>query len=212
MFYNAVAVPTNAFHKILRLNALVAKLLATSLIIPVFLSMVACGVASIKYHMDPDLSGLSQLSSTGSSVYLKVIDSRSATPKLPADYDEVGGPTKETEVLRQKLLTQLKKSGFKIISKPLLADLTIEVEVITLNLAKKPSVFDSVLLAKSAIKLTVKRQGDQWAKIYKVSRMQTVANPANNTDATGIMNQVLTEQFRLFFSDPSLLDFANKPS
>ncbi|MDQ7048477.1 MAG: YajG family lipoprotein [Enterobacterales bacterium] len=69
-------------------------------------------------------------------------------------------------------------------------------------------MFDSSLMAKTAIKLVVHKQGQQWAKIYKVSRVQTVANPATDTDATGIMNQALTEQFQLFFNDPSLIDFS----
>ncbi|MDQ7048478.1 MAG: hypothetical protein Q9M92_02630 [Enterobacterales bacterium] len=89
------------------------------------LSLVACGAASIKYHMDPDLSGLEQLSKRGSNIYLKVIDSRPSSPKYPIDYSEVKGPPQIPEVLRQRLLTQLKKSGYKIISKPLLADLSL---------------------------------------------------------------------------------------
>ncbi len=188
------------------------KTLAQSLFSLLLVSLIACGSASISYQMDPDLSGLSQISYRGSNVSIKVIDNRPSTTQYPLDYSEVKGPQQTSKILRQKLLTQLKKSGFKIINNPLLADLSIEVEILTLQLSKKPSVFDSSLLAKSAIKLVVRKQDQQWAKIYKVSRMQTVANPATDTDATGIMNQVLTEQFQLFFDDPSLIDFTNKSS
>ncbi len=187
------------------------KTLLQSLITLCFASLLACGSASIKYQMDPDLTGIKQLSKRGASVYLNINDSRTSPAEFPIDFSPVDGPQQTTKVLRDIILKQLKLNGFKIINNPLLADLSIDVDILTLKLGMKPSMFDSVFLAKSAVKLTLKRQDEQWAKIYKVSREQTVANPATDADATGIMNQVLTEQFQRFFNDPSLIEFANKP-
>ena len=171
-----------------------------------------CNPAMLKYQLDPEFSQLNQLAGNAQIVALKVIDTRadSSSSTYNTDQKVISGPAEETKLLQSKLIDLLKKSGYKIISKPLLADIAFKIEIANLELTIESSTFKSIIRGKSEIKLTANRHSQQWSKIYRATRQQEIANPANNLDATGVVNQMLTKQFSSMFADESLRKFLSK--
>ena len=79
-----------------------------------------------------------------------------------------------------------------------------------LALSIQASTFKSTIKASSVFTLTIRRNGEQWSKIFRAARTQEVANPVNQNDATGVMNQLLSKQLSNAFSDPALMQFLSK--
>lgn len=167
----------------------------------------ACNPAALKYQLDPEIAYLNQLSEETKIVALKVIDARTAISPDNTKQNIISGPGDEAKILQDKLITQLKQNGFKIISKPLLADIAFEIEITQLALTMETSTFKSIIRGKSEIKLTASKQGTKWSKVFRATREQEVANPANDLDVTGVINQMLTKQFSNIFTDQSLTEF-----
>ncbi len=182
-------------------------------LIKIFITLTAmillsgCNPATLKYQLDPEFTHLDELSEKAKIVALKVVDARSTATPDNANQKAVSGPTNEAKVLQDKLISLLKKNGYKIISKPLLADIAFEIEITKLQLSIESSTFKSIIRGSSEIKLTANKHGQQWSKIFRATREQEVANPANDLDATGVVNQMLSKQFTSIFSDQSLVAF-----
>ena len=176
----------------------------------VILIISGCNPATLKYQLDPEISYLNQLPDETKIVALKVIDARTATSPDNTEQHLVSGPSDEAKILQDKFITQLKQNGLKIISKPLLADIAFEIEIVHLALTLESSTFKSVIRGKSEIKLTANKQGATWSKIFRATREQEVANPANDLDVTGVINQMLTKQFSRIFTDQTLTEFLAK--
>lgn len=189
------------------MNLSLIKLLVASTVI---LIISACNPAMLKYQLDPEISQLNQLAGNAKIVALKVIDSRKDSSLNNTDEKMIAGPVEEAKQLQRKLIDLLKENGYKIISKPLLADIAFEIEITNLELTIESSTFKSIIRGKSELKLTANRHSQQWSKIYRATRQQEVANPANDLDATGVVNQMLTKQFSTMFIDESLQAFLAK--
>jgi len=187
---------------------LLIKKLFPTLVFAILLS--GCNPAILQYQLDPEITHLDQLPEETKIVALKVVDARVAHESNENNQNIVTGPTDEIKVIEKKLTDFLKQAGYKIISKPLLADLSFEIEINTLQLSLESSTFKSTIGGKSEIKLTVNKRGEQWSKIFRATREQEVANPVNDLDVTGVVNQMLTKQFSSMFSDQSLKDFFSK--
>lgn len=170
-----------------------------------------CNTATLKYQLDPEINHLGKLAGNTKIVAVSVTDARKVIASPNSNQALVSGPDNEAKVLKDKLTSILKQNGYKIINKPLLADVAFSIEILTLELTIESATFKSTIRGKSELKLTVNKHSQHWSKIYKASREQEVANPANNLDATGVMNQMLTKQLSTAFSDPSLRDFILKP-
>jgi uncharacterized lipoprotein YajG len=169
-----------------------------------------CNPAVLKYQLDPEINNLDRLSQSAKIVALKITDNRVTDPADNSNQKIISGPKDETKLLQDKLIALLKQNGYKIISKPLLADVAFELEITTLKLTIESSTFKSVIRGNSEIKLITNKHSQQWSKIYRATREQEVANPANDLDATGVINQMLTKQLSSIFSDPDLKDFISK--
>ncbi len=169
-----------------------------------------CNPAILKYQLDPEINNLDRLAQDAKIVALKVTDSRVNNSANTSNQNAIAGPDNETKQLQDKLITLLKQNGYKIISKPLLADVAFELEITKLTLTIESSTFKSVIRGNSEIKLTANKHSLQWSKIYRATRQQEVANPANDLDATGVINQMLTKQLSGIFSDPDLKGFISK--
>ena len=183
------------------------KLLVASTVI---FMVAACNPAMLKYQLDPEITHLNQLVGSAKIVALKVIDTRTDNSGDNADQKVISGPAEEAKLLQRKLTDFLKNGGYKIISKPLLADVAFEIEITSLELTIESSAFKSIIRGTSEIKLSANVHSQQWSKIYRATRQQEVANPANDIDATGVINQMLTKQFSNMFADSSLQEFLAK--
>ncbi len=184
------------------------KSLTKFVLISISIAMIGCQQMPLKYQLDPEIVNLDELASKAKMVALKVSDSRK-----PLNNDQsqlISGPINEAKLLQDKLINQLKTKKYKIINNILLADLAIHLEIIQLNLTIKKTTFKSIIYGKSEIKITVNKKNQQWSKIKKATRTQEVANPANNIDATGVLNQMLSQQLSSLFADKSLLEFVKK--
>ncbi len=189
------------------MNLSLIKLVIASIAI---LIISACNPALLTYQLDPEIPHLNQLAGDAKIVALKVIDARTDSASDNSGQKTISGPTEEAKLLQRKLMELLKNNGYKIINKTLLADVAFEIEITNLELTIESSTFKSIIRGKSEIKLTANRHSQQWSKIFRATRQQEVANPANNLDATGVMNQMLTKQFSNMFDDDSLRDFLAK--
>jgi len=178
-------------------------------VIAFLLILSGCNPATLKYQLDPDIESLNILPDTIKIVAVKVTDLREDAD-LTSKQLPVLGPNDEAKVLQEKLTALLKQRGYKIISKPLLADLAFNLEIKTLALTIEELTFKSIIKGKSEIKITVNKHSEQWSKIFRATSMQEVANPINNLDVTGVINKMLTKQFSEAFSDTALEEFIKK--
>ena len=181
-----------------------------SLVFAISLMLSACNPSTLKYQLDPDIDNLDILPTNIKIVAVKVTDLREKSAGIDKPVT-VSGPENEAKALQDKLIALLKQRGYKIISKPLLADVAFNVEIMALNLTVEELTFKSIVRGKSEIKITVNKHSKKWSKIFRASSMQEVGNPTNNLDVTGVMNRMLTKQFSSVFSDSDLKEFVKKP-
>jgi len=181
-----------------------------ALVIALSFLLSACNPSTLKYQLDPDIDNLDILPEKVKIVAVKVIDLREKVTDT-GKQKTISGPNDEAKVLQEKLMTLLKQRGYKIISKPLLADVAFNIEIMALKLTVEELTFKSIVRGKSEIKMTVNKRSQQWSKIFRATSMQEVGNPTNNLDVTGVMNKMLTKQLSSVFSDPTLEEFVKNP-
>ena len=179
------------------------------LILVSLLTLTACNPDLLKYKLDPDFGSLEQLAGKSEIVAVKITDKRSSKP-IPSGDIKLAPFEDEATVLKKRLTDQLKELDYKIINKPLLADLAVMMDINELDVRIQESTFKSTVKANSVFTLTIRRNGEEWSKIFRAARTQEVANPVNQNDATGVINQLLSKQLTNAFSDPALMEFLSK--
>ncbi len=171
--------------------------------------LTACNPDLLKYKLDPDFGSLEQLAGKSEIVAVQVSDKRTKKP-IPTGDIKLAPMEDEATILNKRLIEQLKDLDYKIINKPLLADLAIMMDINELTVGIQESTFKSTVKANSVFTLTIRRNGEKWRKIFRAARTQEVANPVNQNDATGVINQLLSKQLSNAFSDPALMEFLSK--
>jgi uncharacterized lipoprotein YajG len=144
-------------------------------------------------------------------VAVSVNDMRQALENS-ADTDEITKVVRQKDealVIRTKLMDSLKNNGFKIISNKLLADVALELDIVEFEVSFKSNFFKSELMVTSHLRMKANKQGNTFEKLYKMSRTQEVANPVNNNDLSGIVNQLLSNQLSAIWADPALIELTN---
>ncbi len=172
-------------------------------------TLTACNPDLLKYKLDPDFGSLEQLAGKSEIVAVQVSDKRTKQP-IPTGDIKLAPMEDEATILNKRLIDQLKDLDYKIINKPLLADLAIMMDINELSVSIQESTFKSTVKANSVFTLTIRRNGEEWRKIFRAARTQEVANPVNQNDATGVINQLLSKQLSNAFSDPALMEFLSK--
>ena len=186
------------------------KLLVINLIVITFV-LSACTHAQLSYQLDPELNNFPPPVANTKLIAFDLIDKTSTNQSISGKESVyVVSDRQQFSPLSQKFINRLKALDYKIISNPLLADIAITIEISQLDLLLEKGIFKSKFNAYSQIKFTINKKSEPWSKIYKANKTQEVANPATNLDATGIINQLLSEQLEKGFSDPSLLKFLKK--
>jgi len=179
------------------------KILVATIIL---FALLGCNSAPLRYTLDPEFSYLQGLGRDIKVVSVKVIDKRSNTNNSTVeDPDEVAGK------LQKQLIGKLKDHGYKIISKPLLADMAYELVISELEMTVDKSMLKSLIRGNSKITLTLRKHSDHISKIFSATKTQEVANPVNNVDVTGVANQMLSSLFSNMFSDQQIVEFSEKP-
>jgi uncharacterized lipoprotein YajG len=171
--------------------------------------LTACNPDLLKYKLDPDFGSLEQLAGKSEIVAVQVSDKRTKQP-IPTGDIKLAPMEDEATILNKRLIEQLRDLDYKIINKPLLADLAIMMDINELSVSIQESTFKSTVKANSVFTLTIRRNGEEWRKIFRAARTQEVANPVNQNDATGVINQLLSKQLSNAFSDPALMEFLSK--
>lgn len=175
------------------------------LVVTVLALLSACQSQPLRYQLDPEFNSI--MGQNSKIIALKIKDNRSSESSKTTNNLHISGPKNIELSLQQKITTQIKQSGHKIINNPLLADYAIELKVNRLDIIALPSTFKSTLIAKNEFQLTINQQGKQWTKIFKGSKSQDVVNPVSSSDATGVINQLLSQQLTKAFSSESLKQF-----
>lgn len=186
-----------------------SKSLKSLLLLASLFALTACNPDLLKYKLDPDFGSLEQLAGKSEIVAVKITDKRSNQP-IPSGDIKLAAFEDEATVLNKRLIDQLKELDYKIINKPLLADLAVMMDINELDVSIQESTFKSTVKANSVFTLTIRRNGEEWRKIFRAARTQEVANPVNQNDATGVINQLLSKQLSNAFSDPALMEFLSK--
>jgi len=182
----------------------------TIFMMALILTLFACSSVTLKYAIDPEFSYLKESLQTAKIVAVTVTDGRGSAARTGSPTIAVAKTDDVAETLRSQLINKLKKSGYKIISKPLLADIAYELVIQELELSVNKSMLKTTLLGSGKILLTVRKHGESLAKSFSATRTQEVANPAGDLDATGVVNQMLSSLFANMFSDQELSTFAAK--
>ncbi|TQV81482.1 YajG family lipoprotein [Aliikangiella coralliicola] len=172
------------------------------------LVIAACTPAKLNYLIDPEITTAEQLHSHASLVSVQVLDKRKQLPSQKDKQVVTSAADNEAFMLKEKLVDNLKHHKFKIISKPLLADIALEFHIEQLSATVASELFKSNVEVISHLRLKAKSKGRTFEKLYKMSRSQEVANPANQNDVTGVVNQLLSKQLSGMFSDPALIELA----
>lgn len=175
------------------------------------ITLSSCGSATLKYAIDPEFDYLKESLQTAKVVAVTVADGRGSAAKTSSGTMAVAKTGNVAQTLRSQLVSKLKAQGYKIISKPLLADVAYDLVIQELELSVNKSMLKTTLLGKGKILLTLRKHGESLAKTFSATRTQEVANPATDLDATGVINQMLSRLFANMFSDQALSEFAVKP-
>ena len=176
------------------------------LVITTFLlTLFACNSAPLRYTLDPEFSYLQELGRGIKIVSVSVIDKRQNTAS-----ETVVDPDNVANKLQDQLIQKLKDKGYKIINKPLLADIAYEMVINELDMAVDKSMLKSLIRGNSKITLTLRKHSNYITKIFSATKTQEVANPANSIDVTGVANQMLSSLFANMFSDQQIVEFSEK--
>ena len=183
------------------------RLLVLSIV--ALVGLMGCSPASLSYRLDPEVNNVQRLSNHAKLVSVSVTDNRQQKATA-AEQDIIiaSGPEDEAKVLRTLLIDNFKKNNFKIINNPLLADLSIEIQIEQLEARINKSMFKSEVKVSSHLRLKAKKQSQSLEKLFKMNRNQEVANPPNELDVTGVVNQLLSNQLSSIFADPALIKLA----
>lgn len=182
------------------------------LLLFITLVSVACTPSKLNYKISPELSQLASLKQNVNLIAIAVNDLRQPLSSGTEDEYFVSGDKDDAAQLKLKIINALKANGYKIITDPLLADLSLTFEIEKLSLKVKESLFKAKLEAISEINLKAQNKGNRIEKRYKTSRGQEVAIPVNGNDTTGLLNQALSAQLNTIFADQQLISLANKPA
>jgi len=176
-----------------------------------FQIITACSTTSLNYKIDPEISNMKQFANQSSLIAISVIDKRANHDQ--ATHDEsilIPGQKNEVEIIKTKILDNLKQNNVRIISNPLLADISLELHIEEFKVVIESELFKSKLKVTSHLRMKASKNGRFFEKLYKMARTQEVANPANSNDVTGIVNQVLSKQLSAIWSDPALSQLTTK--
>ena len=185
-------------------------LLSKIIFLALILSLSGCNTKKPTYNLDPEFGLLQEPTNNTSIVAVKIIDNRQKAKEQDDKQIILSSSGNDAEVLQDKLISRLKQLDYKIINKPLLADIAYEIQLNKLNITLETGILKSKFVANSEAKFTVRRNSQQWTKIFRASKTQEVANPATDREATGIINQLLSQQLESAFSDSSLSEFLSK--
>lgn len=174
--------------------------------------LFGCSSAKLKYSLDPEISYLEETALASKVISVKVIDGRKLLEEQPSSSDEINiaGPENIAKHLQTLIIAKLKQQGYKIGSNPLLADTAYELKLEELKLIASKNLLKSTLKASSKVVLTISKHSESFTKIFQSTRTQEVANPISALDATGVVNQLLSEQLAKAFSDPKFVQFASE--
>ena len=186
-----------------------AKKIIFLLISTLSLFLTACSPAKLNYQIDPDFSHLDSLIHGNEIIFVSVSDKRTSS-NTSIQNSVIKANIPDNDALKTKLTQYLKDNQYKLINRILLADLGIEIKIHSLNLLLEKGTFKSKLLAKSTFEVIIHKKNNHWSKIFKASRIQEIASPANNLDTTGVINQMLSKQFKIIFTDVELSTFISK--
>ncbi len=177
------------------------------LLLAIILFSSGCTTTSLKYHFDPEITQLEQLSAHAKVVAITVEDKRSAqTTSKDENIQHIPHNPDDAKTLKNKLIANMKQNNFKIIGNALLADLSFNLQIEQFDVSVNKSFFKSEVMVKSQLRVIARHQGNKYEKIYTMKRQQEVANPATELDVTGVVNQLLSQQLSIILSDKSLLE------
>ena len=176
----------------------------------ILLIISACANTQLNYQIDPEIKNISQIGNNLSLVAISVKDNRSKTQRQETkEVKFITMQKNDASLIKAKLLENFKQNNIKIISNPLLADISFELQIEELKISIDEGVFKSKIRATSHLRMIAVNNGQVFNKLYKVSRNQDIANPANSNDITGLVNQVLSKQLSAMLSDPGLTKLAS---
>lgn len=179
-----------------------------SLIVTALFLLTACTTpTTLTYHLDPEIAELDKLSPLAKVIAISVTDKRPAqTPSNNKNIIIINNNPDDAAILKEKLITQLKKNNFQIISNPLLADVSIAIQIEQLAIKILKSFLKSKISVRNQLRVTTYKQGQKLTKRYRMNRQQEIMNPPSERDITGIVNLLLSKQLSAILTDPSLID------
>ncbi len=173
------------------------------------LTITACSKPALIYKLSPEIQSTTSLQQNIKLISVSVVDKRAPQAKHN-DLTFAKSDTNEAAALRKIVIEKLTQDGFKIISDPLLADLSLKFELEKLHTSIDSGILKANLESVVWLKLKAARKGHNLTKLFKTSRSQEVAIPVNSNDITGLTNQALSAQLSKLFSDPELLALSEK--
>lgn len=171
------------------------------------LVMTGCQTANLTYRVNPDLSPLQQLQSQAEMIAINVVDKTESTAQ---NSNSLRTEKPITESIQEQLKKAATAAGMKLIANPLLADLGLTLEIEVFDVSLNASTFSSEMKVKSQLNLQLQKKSRSYQKRFISSRTQEVANPVNNNDITGIVNQILSEQFAAALNDSDIQQFVQQ--
>jgi uncharacterized lipoprotein YajG len=200
-------VSTFNFGKHQKMNTIKINNIKTTTAISMFfiLCLTSCANTPLGYKIDPEITTIKQFANQSSLIAISIIDKRTQEQNSAnEDITFVPRQKDEAALLRTKLIEILKQNDFRIISNKLLADVSLELEIVEFQVSIETGLFKSNLKVSSQLRVKSSAQGNNFEKLYKMNRTQEVANPVNNKDLSGVVNQLLSKQLSDVWSDPAL--------
>ena len=172
------------------------------------LMTTACSKSQLHYELDPEIGDFPEAMSNFKIVALKITDNtKPSSNSLNSNQIRISPKDNQLAQIQNKLMRKLKEMNYKIISNPLLADVAIDIKFHEVELMLEKSLLKGKFTGNTHLELTISRKSKVWSKIFKATKTQEVAYPADSTDATGIINQLISEQLTKGFSDTGLEKF-----
>ena len=173
-------------------------------------ALAGCNSTKLAYKISPEIRTGEQLKVATPLVAINVVDKRKKLAGLADKQSYIPAQTDEAKSLKKVILDRLTAEKFKITTDNFLADISLTFEIENLNTKMSSSLLKAELESTIHIRLKANRKGEKLEKLFKISRTQEVAQPVNNNDASGILNQALSAQLSSIFEDPQLLELARK--
>jgi len=155
-----------------------------------------CFNTTTRYRPEPQIQTTNWLKQHANMIAIKVTKPENISVEHLKNQEgtlNIAPPTDLAKTIQEQLQSHYKEQGFKIIGKPLLADLAYEIEIEKFDITLHPGLLTTIVKLDITLMVTVRKHSKMLQNRYKGGYEQEMVNPVTTEDLSPWVNQKLGE-------------------